>query len=558
VPATLRSLRIRNLALVEQLDWELAAGFNVVTGETGAGKSIIIGALKMILGERADKSVIRTGEEQCSVEALFHLQDVDRINALLAEEGVDPCEEGELLIRRLLSVSGANRQFINGCQTTLGFLKDVGDGLVDLHGPHDHQSLLSKEYQLRLVDAFAGKESLFRSYPDVFGRWQQTRKELDEFEVETGLSNLDLWRHQLTEIRGAGIRVGERSELESQYSVAANGRRILELTGAGIALLSESENALLTQLGELARLLRELEKMDGKTHEFVEDHERATVELEELERSLVSYQQRVDLDPAALQMMEERLNLLERLRRKYGRDEAGLLEVAGELETKLSRAEHRESILEELRLGADRLRQQVWSIGQQLTGIRHTGATELAKSIRVHLQDLGFAQASFDIVWETLPEPNRTGFDQVEFLFSPNPGEPLRPLRAIASSGEISRVMLAIKTALAQQDLIGLLVFDEIDANVGGEIASSVGKKMQTLGENRQVVAITHMPQVAAGARTHFFVNKKVIDGRTRTSLQEVRGDERLHELARMLGGRTSSALEHARTLLRGAEITAP
>jgi len=551
VPATLRSLRIRNLALVEQLDWELAAGFNVVTGETGAGKSIIIGALKMILGERADKSVIRSGEEQCSVEALFHLQDVDRINALLAAEGVDPCEDGELLIRRVLSVSGTNRQFINGCQTTLGFLKDVGDGLVDLHGPHDHQSLLSKEYQLRLVDAFAGNESLFRSYPDVFGRWQQTRKELDEFEAETAGSNLDLWRHQLIEIRGAGIRVGERAELESQYSIAANGRRILELTGAGIALLSESENALLTQLGELARLLRELEKIDGQTHEFVEDHERATVELEELERSLVSYQQRVDLDPAALQMMEERLNLLERLSRKYGRDEGGLLELTGELETKLSRAEHRESTLEKLRLDTETLQQQVRSIAKQLTRIRHTGAVELAESIRRHLQDLGFAQASFDIVWETLSEPNRTGFDQVEFLFSPNPGEPLKPLRAIASSGEISRVMLAIKTALAQQDLIGLLVFDEIDANVGGEIASAVGKKMQTLGENRQVVAITHMPQVAAGARTHFFVSKEVIDGRTRTSLQEVQGDERLHELARMLGGRTSSALEHARTLLR-------
>lgn len=551
MPATLRSLRIRNLALVEQLDWELAAGFNVVTGETGAGKSIIIGALKMILGERADKSVIRTGEDQCSVEALFNLQDADRINALLADEGVDPCEEGELLIRRVLSVSGANRQFINGCQTTLGFLKDVGDGLVDLHGPHDHQSLLSKEYQLRLVDAFAGNGDLFRSYPDVFGRWQQTRKELDEFEAETVLSNLDLWRHQLAEIQGAGIRAGERSELESQYSIAANGRRILELTGAGIALLSESENALLTQLGELARLLRELEKIDGQTHEFVEDHERATVELEELERSLVSYQQRVDLDPGALQMMEERLNLLERLSRKYGRDEPGLLELAAELETKLSRTEHRESILEKLRLDADNLQKKAWSIAQQLTRVRHAGGVELAESIRAHLQDLGFAQASFDIVWETLAQPNRTGFDQVEFLFSPNPGEPLKPLRAIASSGEISRVMLAIKTALAQQDLIGLLVFDEIDANVGGEIASAVGKKMRTLGENRQVVAITHMPQVAAGAGTHFFVTKEVIDGRTRTSLQEVRGDQRLQELARMLGGRTSSALEHARTLLR-------
>ena len=551
MPATLRSLRIRNLALVEQLDWELAAGFNVVTGETGAGKSVIIGALKMILGERADKSVIRTGEEQCSVEALFQLQDAGRINALLADQGIDPCEEGELLIRRVIAVSGANRQFINGCQTTLGFLKEVGDGLVDLHGPHDHQSLLSKEYQLRLVDAFSGNDNLSRSYPEIFERWQQNRKELDEFESETALSNLDLWRHQVTEIRGAGIRVGERFELEGQYSIAANGRRILELTGGSLGLLSESESALLTQLGELARLLRELEKIDPQTREFVEDHERATVELEELERSLVSYQQRVDLDPSALQIMEERLNLLERLSRKYSRDEAGLLELADELETKLGRSEHRESILEKLRLEAEKLRQQVWSIGQQLTQVRRVSGADLAKSIRGHLQDLGFAQASFDVVWETLVEPDRNGFDQVEFLFSPNPGEPLKPLRAIASSGEISRVMLAIKTALAQQDLIGLLVFDEIDANVGGEIASAVGKKMQTLGQSRQVVAITHMPQVAAGARTHFFVSKEVIDGRTRTSLQEVKGDERLQELARMLGGRTSSALEHARTLLR-------
>jgi DNA repair protein RecN (Recombination protein N) len=539
---------------VEQLDWELAAGFNAVTGETGAGKSIIIGALKMILGERADKTVIRTGEEQCSVEALFHLEDADRINALLTDQGVDPCEGGELLIRRVLALSGANRQFINGCQTTLGFLKDVGDGLVDLHGPHDHQSLLSKEYQLRLVDACAGNENLIGSYPDLFARWQQTRRELDEFEAETAVSNLDLWRHQVAEIRGAGIRAGERAELEGQYSIAANGRRILELTGGCIGLLSESENALLTQLGELARLLRELEKIDAQTRDFVEAHERASVEIEELERSLVSYQQRVDLDPGALQMMEERLNLLERLTRKYSRDEVGLLELADELETKLGRSEHRESILEKLRLDADNLREQVWSIGQQLTRLRQVSGAELAKSIRNHLQDLGFAQASFDIVWETLPVPNRTGFDQVEFLFSPNPGEPLKPLRAIASSGEISRVMLAIKTALAQQDLIGLLVFDEIDANVGGEIASAVGKKMQTLGKNRQVVAITHMPQVAAGARTHYFVSKEVVDGRTRTSLQEVTGDERLHELARMLGGRTSSALEHARTLLRGSE----
>jgi len=535
---------------VEQLDWELAAGFNVVTGETGAGKSIIVGALKLILGERADKSVIRTGAEQCSVEALFQIQDTSRINALLADQGIDSCENDELLIRRLLTASGTNRQFINGCQTTLAFLKQVGDGLVDLHGPHDHQSLLAKEYQLQLVDAFAGQEALLRRYSDVFESFERTRKELDNFEAEAVSGNLDLWLHQLSEVRNADIRPGERSELEAQFAIAANGRRILELVEASLAAISESEISILAQLSELSRFLRELEKIDSKTNEFVESHQRAMVELEELERSLVSYQQRVDLDPAALQRIEDRLNLLEGLRRKYGREEEELLQLADELEAKLGRAEHRDVLLKEMRSQLGRSRTEVSSIGAQLTKVRRAAGIRLSKSIREHLQDLGFVHASFDVAWETVAEPARAGFDQVEFLFSPNPGEPLKPLRAVASSGEISRVMLAIKTALAQQDLIGLLVFDEIDANVGGEIASAVGRKMRTLGENRQVVAITHMPQVAAGAGTHFFVSKESKDGRTRTFLKQVSGSDRLEELARMLGGRTASALEHARTLL--------
>jgi DNA repair protein RecN (Recombination protein N) len=495
--------------------------------------------------------VIRTGAEQCSVEALFQIQDVDRINSLLADQGIDSCDGDDLLIRRVLTASGTNRQFINGCQTTLAFLKQIGDGLVDLHGPHDHQSLLSKEYQLQLVDAFAGNDALFRKYVESYDRLGRTGKELEDLEAATAAGNLDLWRHQLTEIRAAELLPGERFELESHFAVAANGRRILELTGASLALISESDTSILTQLGQLVRLFRELEKIDSRTAEFVESHERATVELEELERSLVSYQQHVDLDPAALQRMEDRLNLLQDLRRKYGRDEDELLRLADELAIRLSKAEHRDTLLEELRGQIEAIRKEVLSLGAQLTKDRSKAGARLAKSIREHLQDLGFAHATFEVTWETMLQPVRTGLDLVEFLFSPNPGEPLKPLRAIASSGEISRVMLAIKTALAQQDLIGLLVFDEIDANVGGEIASTVGRKMRTLGENRQVVAITHMPQVAARASAHFFVNKEFSYGRTRTFLKEVRGDARLQELARMLGGKTASALEHARTLLR-------
>jgi DNA repair protein RecN (Recombination protein N) len=552
VPATLRSLRIRNLALVEFLDWELEPGFTVVTGETGAGKSIVLGALKLVLGERADKSLIRTGAEQCSVEALFEVADAARINALLSEQGVDPCEDKQLLLRRVLATNGTNRQFINGCQTTLSVLKEVGDGLVDLHGPHDHQSLLAREYQLRLVDAFGGIEDIYHSFREALEKLGILRAELNELETANSAGNLELWQHQAAEIRDAGIQVGESETLEAKYAVASNARRILELTSLSLLQLADAEDSILTRLGDIARTLRELDKLDPGTVELARIHQSGTVELEELEQGLRHYQQKIDVDPGTLRQLEERLNLLETLRRKYHRNEEELLALAAELGERLSQIDGREAALEKLRADVEATSRKIQDIGKNLASSRRVAGTKLAGQIGVHLADLGFQQAKFDLEWKELADPISSGFDQLEFLFSPNPGEPLKPLRAIASSGEISRVMLAIKTALAQQDLIGLLVFDEIDANVGGEIAHAVGRKMQTLGENHQVLAITHMPQVAAAARKHFFVSKEVSEGRTRTALQEVGGAERLDEIARMLGGKSRSALEHARTLLAG------
>jgi DNA repair protein RecN (Recombination protein N) len=550
VPATLRSLRIRNLALVEFLEWELEPGFTVVTGETGAGKSIILGALKLVLGERADKGLIRTGAEQCSVEALFEVADPRRINRLLSEQGVDSCEGDQLLLRRVLTANGTNRQFINGCQTTLSVLKEVGDGLVDLHGPHDHQSLLARDYQLRLLDAFGGSKGIYHSFRETFENLRTLRIELEQLESENAAGNLELWQHQVAEIRDAGIQVGELEALEAKYALASNAHRILELTSLSLLQLADAEDSILTRLGDIARTLRELEKLDPGSVELSRNHERGAVELEELERDLRRYREKIDVDPASLRQLEERLNLLEALRRKYHRNEEELLALAADLEERLGQLDGREVALAKLRTDVESASRKIQETGKRLAASRRAAGTKLAEQIRVHLADLGFQQARFDLEWETLSEPISTGFDQIEFLFSPNPGEPLKPLRAIASSGEISRVMLAIKTALAQQDLIGLLVFDEIDANVGGEIANAVGRKMQTLGENHQVLAITHMPQVAAAARKHFFVSKEVTEGRTRTALQEVGGIERLEEIARMLGGKSRSALEHARTLL--------
>jgi DNA repair protein RecN (Recombination protein N) len=552
VPATLRSLHIRNLALVEFLDWELEPGFTVVTGETGAGKSIILGALKLVLGERADKTLIRTGAEQCSVEALFEIADPVRINELLSGQGIDPCEGDQLLLRRLMAANGTNRQFINGCQTTLSVLKEVGDGLVDLHGPHDHQSLLAREYQLRLVDAFGGSEELYHSFRQTFEQLRILRDQLEQFQSENAAGNLELWQHQLAEIRDAAIQVGELESLEAKYALASNAHRILELTSLSLSQLADAEDSILTRLADIARALREMERLDPRATELARNHERGTVELEELERDLRHYQEKIDVDPGSIRQLEERLNLLEGLRQKYHRNEEELLALAGDLEEKLDQIDGREAALEKVWADFESTSRKMQELGKHLAADRRTAGTKLAEQIRVHLADLGFQQARFDLQWEALREPTTSGFDQIEFLFSPNPGEPLKPLRAIASSGEISRVMLAIKTALAQQDLIGLLVFDEIDANVGGEIAHAVGRKMQTLGENHQVLAITHMPQVAAAARKHFFVSKEVSDGRTRTALEEVGGPERLEEIARMLGGKSRSALEHARTLLAG------
>jgi DNA repair protein RecN (Recombination protein N) len=551
VPATLRSLRIRNLALVESLDWELAPAFSVVTGETGTGKSVIVGALKLVLGERADKSLIRTGADQCSVEALFELENSAEMDQTLGEQGIDACEEGQLILKRIFSVSGGNRQFVNGSQTTLGNLKQIGDGLVDLHGPHDHQSLLSGDQQLVLVDAFADHRESFQKYRMSFQELGGLRQKREELLEQTTNQNLDLWRHQLQELESANLQPSELQTLQSRYSVASNSRRLLEISGSILEQLSLAEDCVLKQLAEIARQLREINRLDESTAEFMRAHEAAAIELEELQRSIVTYRTRLEIDPEALQWMEERLNLLQSLERKHHRDEDGLLELREELKGRLERLDRREEMLAELDARLLTQTRTLTLLGEELTRSRTRAAKSLSKSVQSHLKDLGFSRSAFEIRIDPLSEPRTSGFETVEFLFAANPGEPLKPLRAVASSGEISRVMLAVKTALAQQDLIGLLVFDEIDANVGGEIANSIGAKMRSLGERRQVIAITHMPQVAAAAARHFNVSKAVTQGRTRTSLIEVTGEDRIEELARMLGGRTKSAIEHAKELLK-------
>src|SRR2546426_434878 len=552
MPSILTLLRIKNLALVEELEWQMGPGFIAVTGETGAGKSIIIGALQLLLGERADKSLIRTGADLCTVEAIFSGEDLQKLNPQLIEAGVEPCAN-DLIIKRSFSSSAGTRQFINGSPTTLSILKNLGDDLVDLHGPHDHQSLLSPERQLSLLDSFARAEEQLDEYQKHYRQLQTLLAEHAALNTaETAREQeLDLLRHQTTEIKSANLVAGEEEEIENRYKLASNSKRLIELASAIANKLSEADESVLSQLAETQRLLRELEKIDSSIMQFSSAHAASVVELSEIARALSTYAQKLDLDPEQLAALEQRVSLFETLKRKYGGSIAEVIAFGERAAERMRKIEGRDAELERLAKEIENLREQMNQAGTALRKLRVKAGPKLSETIRRNLRDLGFRQSEFEAKLSALDEPRPSGFDSVELLFSPHPGEPLKPLRAIASSGEISRLMLAIKSALAAHDAIPLLVFDEIDTNVGGEIAHAVGAKMQTLGRNHQVICITHLPQVAATASSHFVVTKEVVGGRTYSQLHEGSGKSRQEEIPRMLGGKSQSALQLAATLLK-------
>ncbi len=552
MPAVLNLLRIKNLALVEELEWQIAPGFIAVTGETGAGKSIIVGALQLLLGERADKSLIRTGAEVCTVEAVFTGDNLQKLNPQLAEAGVEPCES-DLILKRALSTSGANRQFINGSPTTLSILKNLGDELVDLHGPHDHQSLLSPEKQLELLDSFARAGDQREEYRKHFRELQALIAEhaaLNTAETVRA-QELDLLRHQINEISSANLVAGEEEEIQMRYTLASNSKRLIELASAVANKISDAEDSVLSQLAETQRLLRELEKIDNSVSQFVAGHETAVIELSEIARSLSDYAEKLDLDPEQLAALEQRVSLFETLKRKYGSSIAEVIEFGQRAAERMRKIQGRDAELERLANEIKKVRAQMNRAGEVLRKLRAKAAPRLSETIQTNLVDLGFKQSEFEAKLTALDEPRANGFDLVELLFSPNPGEPLKPLRTIASSGEISRLMLAIKSALAAHDAISLLVFDEIDTNVGGEIALAVGAKMLALAQGHQLICITHLAPVAAAASSHFVVTKEVVRGRTFSNLQEVTGKARREEIARMLGGKSESALQLAASLLK-------
>jgi DNA repair protein RecN (Recombination protein N) len=557
----LTTLRIKNLALVADLTLELQAGYTVITGETGAGKSMLIGALNLVLGERADRTLIRSGAEACSVEAVFDIRSLKApIRTFLEENGIEPCEDHQLVLKRAFTGAGANRQFINGSPAPLSTLSALGQWLVDIHGPHEHQSLLHPARQLAILDAF-GKLDAER---DAFGELLRRRIGLEAeksaliVDERTYAQQLELLRFQTDEIAAARLQPGEEEQLALDYARASNAAKILRLGHEALQALGENDNSVLAQAGLIGRALQELHRADASAAAILALHEQAVSVLHDLQAELSRYADKVEVDPARLQELEERLNLVHSLKRKYGPAIPEILAFGEDARRKLQSLEQRDAELARINSELQELTSELWRAGQALSAKRRKVIPQLSKSAGKELSDLGFKQSRFDLALTTLDKDDFTqhlsrisgsGLDVIEFQFAPNPGEPPRPLRSIASSGELARVMLALKTVLAAEDQVPVLVFDEVDANVGGETARAVGEKMRQIAGQRQVLCITHLPQVAAPAAAHYVATKQVIAGRTVSHITRLDPKERVTELARMLGGQTDAARKHAEAL---------
>ena len=556
----LTDLRIKNLALVNDLAIQFGSGYNSITGETGAGKSILIGALGLVLGERADRTLIRNGDDHCSVEAIIEVADLGKaFHSHLDKNGIEPCEENKLFLKRSFSASGDNRQFVNGSPTTLNVLASIGEWLVDIHGPHDHQSLLKAARQLDILDAYGGLEKQRADFAVLVGLRAGLAAQKAELIVDEDAyaRELDLLRFQVSEIESAQLKATEEEELEQAFQRATHSARLADLSAEARQLIDSGEPNTTDLTSALGRALQEMAGIDPGAESLLADQTAISGQLADLGAAVADYAERLSLDPVQMKLVEERYNLVQSLKRKFGSTLPKVIAFGDNASKRLAALEGRDEELARLNADSAKLDEQIQTLGQALSVARKAIAPKLVEEAERQLNDLGFLQSRFDVEFIDPSElgqaetaVSRTGFDQIEFLFAPNPGEPLKPLKAIASSGEMARVMLALKTVLATQDSIPILVFDEVDSNLGGETAGVVGKKMKQIGGNRQVLCITHLAPVAAAGHRHYFVSKEVVEGRTLTRVTQLDVESRLDELTRMLGGGGAAARQHAEELL--------
>lgn len=550
----LQFLKISNLALLESASIEFESGFTVVTGETGAGKSVFLGALGLLSGARADKSVIRSGCELCEVEASLWFENPAEMDAKLREMGLPPCEEGMLLLKRSLHVSKPSRIAVNGSLATLANLQEIGGLWIDFHGPGEPQRLLKGECQLELIDLFGGLESEAEAYRARHGAWRETLAEIERLRGAAQLApdQIEFIQGQLDRIDALELSPESVEQLAQDFNRVSGAQELIELSAALANGLTGDDGAH-ALLSGLARAAEEAARLDPSLAGLAERLDSLIVETQDLGAEYEQIGSSLNFEPEFAAEVQRRMATWQELRRKYGRDVQAVLAARAEMAERLASQGDVEGSLARLSAEADKQQAELKSLAARLSQKRLKAGQSLAKKAESLLLELGFKKGRFGIQMLDQPGLRAYGDALPDLLFSPNVGEPLKPLAGVASSGELARVMLALKTLLADVDSVPVLVFDEVDANVGGEIGRIVGQKLKGIGERHQVICITHLPQVAALGKQHYLVEKDQSGKRAAVTIARLEpgSDARVSELARMLGDRQAkSALSHARELL--------
>jgi DNA repair protein RecN (Recombination protein N) len=546
-------LRIRDYAVIDDLSLQPKAGLNVLSGETGAGKSIIVGALSLLVGERASSQVVREGASRASVEAVFDLSAIPGITRRVQELGF-PEEDDLLILKREVAVEGRNRAWVNGSPATASAVGELGARLVDIHGQHEHQSLLQPAEQRNILDVFGGLETLAATVRRLHAESERARKDLEgrKARIRDLETRRDFLRFQLKEIQDGKLEVGEEEALEEEARRLEHAQELAEGAGRIHEELYAGDEALSDRVALNQQLLERLARLDPTLEEKTGALAEVYHLLAELGQDMGSYASGIEDDPARLEFIRRRQDLIFRLKRKYGPEIRDVLETAGRVGGELEELDTAAIDLKTVETELAHLTREMMDRTRELSVQRNDNAQRLAKEVRAVLPELGLPEAEFQIRLTPLEVPGPGGGERVEFLTSLNPGFEAGPLSRIASGGELSRVMLALKTVLAGVDRIPTLIFDEIDAGVGGAVALRVADKLREVASHHQVFVITHLPQLASRAHHQLFVSKREADGMPSTEIRELTGEDRITEVARMLGGDPDSqrSRDHARELL--------
>jgi DNA repair protein RecN (Recombination protein N) len=548
----LLELRIENIAVIERLSVRLNDGLNALTGETGAGKSIIVGALSLLLGERASTEVVRPGAGRARVEGVFDVGNRPDIAALLDEHGIDVADD-LLILKREVASEGRNRAWVNGSAATASLLATLGRALVDLHGQHEHQTLLRPDEQRDVLDAFARSGETVARVRSAYEAARRASLDLETLEQRARevSQRSDYLRFQLDEIDTAALKAGEDLELETEGNRLEHAEELARIAERLHQMLYAAERSISSQLDEARRALAQIASIDSSLARWTTPLNEAFYTIEEMGRDLGSFAEDVEHDPARLDDVRNRQDKLFRLRSKYGATIEDILDTAERARAELDQLDNLDAERARLADERDRAHKQLETAAAELSKQRRTGAKKLTTKIQEVLAGVGM-NGVFDIKLQPLESPGPGGAESIEFLIAVNRGFDPRPLARIASGGELSRVMLAIKTVLADVDMVPTLVFDEIDAGIGGKVANQVGEELKRVAAHHQVFVITHLPQIASRADHHLLVEKRDVEGKTATAVDELSGDARIRELARLLGGDPESTVSqhHARELL--------